>query len=67
MEASSGSEFLASCGMMDRLGMTISCVPVRVGESEVLIKFRLWIFNLSVATEVLTSRGVDPDCALDDI
>ena len=46
--------------MIDRLGLTILCVPVRVGELEVLIKFGIWRFNLAVATEVLTSRVMEP-------
>ena len=59
MGASSGSDFLTFCGIMDRLGLTISCVPVRVGELEVPMKFELWRVNLAVATAVLTSRGVE--------
>ena len=60
MEASSGSKFLASRRTMDRLGLTIYCVPVRVEESEVLMQFGLWRVNLAVATEVLTSCSMDP-------
>ena len=41
-------------------GLTISCVPVCVVESEVRMKFGLWRVNLAVITEVLTSRGVEP-------
>ena len=59
MEGSSGSAFLASCVMMDRLGLTISCVPVCVGDSEVLLKVGLLIVNLAVDTAVLTSCGVE--------
>ena len=58
MEVSNGLAFLTFCGTMDRLGLTISYVPVRIGESEVPMKFGIWRFNLAVATAVLTFRGV---------
>ena len=59
IEVLSGSVFLSSCATMDRPELTISCVPVRVGELEVPMKFELWRVNLAVATAVLTSRGVE--------
>ena len=45
---------------MDLLGLTIYCVPVRVEELEVLLKFLIRGVNLAVATAVLTSHGVEP-------
>ena len=60
MGASSGSAFFALFAIMDRLGLIISCVPVRTGEMEVLLELGLGGFNLAVATEDLTSHGVDP-------
>ena len=60
MKAPSGSAFLVSCGMMDRLGLKISCVPVRVRDSKVLLKIGLWRVNLVVATELLTYCGMEP-------
>ena len=59
MGAPSGSAFLASVTIMDRLGMTISWFPFHVGELEVLLKLGLGGFNLSVATVVLTSHGME--------
>ena len=64
MVASSGSVFLAFCGMMDRLGLTISWFPVCVGESGVPMKFGFWRVNLTVATAVLTSCGLDPSLSV---
>ena len=37
----------------------ISCAPVRIGESEVLLKIWLGGVNLAVATALLTSGGVE--------
>ena len=64
IEASSGSAFLASSGMMDRLGMKIYCVPVRVGELEVLMKFGLYRVILAINTAVFTPRGVEPSLSV---
>ena len=60
MEVSSGSALLSSSGMMDRFGLKISCVPVRVGELEVFMEFLICRVNLAVAAEVFMSRGVEP-------
>ena len=60
MVASSGSEFLALIAMMDRLGLIISCVPVRAGETELGLELGLGGFNLAVTSAKLTSPDVDP-------
>ena len=56
---SSGSAFLASVTIMDRLGLTISWFPFRIGELEVLLNLGLGGINLTVAMAVLTSRGME--------
>ena len=58
--ASSGSEFLALIAMMDRLGLIIYCVSVCAGDMELGLELGLGRFNLTVATAVLTSCGVEP-------
>ena len=60
MGALSGSAFSALFAMTDRLGLLISCAPVRPWEMEVLLEIGLGGFNIAVATAELTSRGVDP-------
>ena len=60
MGVTSGSEFLPSVAMMDRLGLTISWFPFLVGELEVLVKLGLGGINLSFITTVLTCCGVEP-------
>ena len=59
MGALSGSSFFALFAVTDRLGLLISCVPVRAWEMEVLLEIGLGGFNIAVATSELTSRGVD--------
>ena len=46
MGASSGLAFLALFSIMDRLGLIISCVPVRAEEMELGLKLGLGGFNL---------------------
>ena len=60
MGALSGPAFLASVAVMDCLGLTISWFPVRVGESEVLLKLGIGGVNLAVAMAVLIYCGVEP-------
>ena len=59
MGASSGSDSPALFVMMDSLGLIISCVPVRAGEMELGLKLGLGGFNLSDATAVLESFGME--------
>ena len=47
MGASSGLVFLALFAMMDRLGLIISCVPVRSGEMGLGLELGLGGFNLA--------------------
>ena len=60
MGVSTGSAFLPSGTIMDRLVLTISLLPVCVEDLEVPLKLGLWRVNLEVATTVLVSCGVEP-------
>ena len=60
MGALSGSSLFALFAMTDRLGLLISCAPVRPWDMEVLLEIGLGGFNLTVATTELMSRGVEP-------
>ena len=55
-----GSAFFDLFAMMDCLGVVISCVPFRAGETEVLLELGLGGFNLVVATVELTSHVMEP-------
>ena len=46
--------------MIDRLGLIISCFPVRAGEMELSLELGLRGFNLEVATLELRSCGLKP-------
>ena len=59
MGASSGSALLALFAMMYRLGLKISCVPVRAGEMKLGLELGLGVFNLTFASVELTSGGVE--------
>ena len=59
MGVSSGLEFFALFAMMNRLGLIISCVPVRARDMEVLLELVIRGFKMAVTTEELTSCDVD--------
>ena len=60
MRASSGLAFLTIIAMMDRLGLKISCVPVRAGEMELGLELGIGGSKLAFALAELTSHGVEP-------
>ena len=57
--ALSGSAFFALVVIMDCLELRISCVPVRFGETEVLLKLVIGIVNLAVSTALLMSCDME--------
>ena len=59
MEVLSFWALLVHLGSAGPIVLEISCVLVRLGESEVLLKILIGGVNLAVATAVLTSRGME--------
>ena len=58
MGSSSGLAFLALLVITDRLGLEISCAPVRAGKMELGLELGLEVFNLAFASAELTSHGM---------
>ena len=58
MEASSGSAFLASCIMMDRLGPSIFCLPILNGETKGPVPFRTLLVVMGFIPTVFLSTWI---------
>ena len=70
METSNGSEFLASCRMMDRLGPSIFWIPILIEEAEGPVLVRTLVVVLGVILTVFyqleSARSLPSNLSLED-